>query len=636
MKPQRLAHLLIVILLLQLTTPILYAQLPGLETQKISCTVHIAAVSSSGKGVLGNLTVTIEYPGTGKVYISTSPAAELDTQGSARTAAFVASLYAGVPMWNYNFYYDIESPSVIIGGPSAGAEMTLATLLLLTGHKCNDTVVATGMIQPDGSIGPVGGLKEKLEAVAESGAKIFVVPAGQTTYTYYTEKIRRVGPFVYVTREPVTIDLYQYGQQLGVTVYSAATIIDLYNIALNGHPPTYNQNTPVWRTPDNTIQYLKQVYQSLKDQLDTELNQIQNTQQLSQLIQAANQYEENAQNYYASGDYYRALAVLGQALIAGWTAKDTDTALSNGLDVTETVSQINQSIIEVYNQIQKIEQLGISNTSQLYKTMRAYALMGLAAYYYTSALQQLQQAQDHYYLPHNILTGVNIRPLILLENARWYTTLSSIWLNMTSEPSEPINATLVERSSILLESNAKTMLAYTTTLLQEVGVSDDNVSIAAYLLDQAMSTEDPIERLGLSIYSIVVLNAVIQETFPMQTQQVVSELLYVLSDRQQPASELEAILLGQAINTTGTTSLRYASELVLVDSMLRMVSSNNSTPLIVEPETTSSQQYQEQSSQNEASENTVSTTYYAQLIIIALTLAVLLYALRIAPTRPSP
>ncbi len=304
--------------------------------------------------------------------------------------------------------------------------------------------------------------------------------------------------------------------------------------------------------------------------------------------------------------------------------------------MTETVSQINQSIIEVYNQIQKIEQLGISNTSQLYKTMRAYALMGLAAYYYTSALQQLQQAQDHYYLPHNILTGVNIRPLILLENARWYTTLSSIWLNMTSEPSEPINATLVERSSILLESNAKTMLAYTTTLLQEVGVSDDNVSIAAYLLDQAMSTEDPIERLGLSIYSIVVLNAVIQETFPMQTQQVVSELLYVLSDRQQPASELEAILLGQAINTTGTTSLRYASELVLVDSMLRMVSSNNSTPLIVEPETTSSQQYQEQSSQNEASENTVSTTYYAQLIIIALTLAVLLYALRIAPTRPSP
>ncbi|MEB3765477.1 MAG: hypothetical protein GSR77_04865 [Desulfurococcales archaeon] len=636
MKPQKLAYLLIVIILLQLTAPILHAQLPELETQKISCTVHIAAVSSSGKGVLGNLTVTIEYPGTGKVYISTSPAAELDTQGSARTAAFVASLYAGVPMWNYNFYYDIESPSVIIGGPSAGAEMTLATLLLLTGHKCNDTVVATGMIQPDGSIGPVGGLKEKLEAVAESGAKIFVVPAGQTTYTYYTEKIRRVGPFVYVTREPVTIDLYQYGQQLGVTVYSAATIIDLYNIALNGHPPTYNQNTPAWRTPDNTIQYLKQVYQSLKDQLDTELNQIQNTQQLSQLIQAANQYEENAQNYYASGDYYRALTVLGQALIAGWTAKDTDTALSNDLDVTETVSQINQSIIEVYNQIQKIEQLGISNTSQLYKTMRAYALMGLAAYYYTSALQQLQQAQDHYYLPHSILTGVNIRPLILLENARWYTTLSNIWLNMSSEPSEPINATLVERSSILLESNAKTMLAYTTTLLQEVGASDDNVSIAAYLLDQAMSTEDPIERLGLSIYSIVVLNAVIQETFPMQTQQVVSELLYVLSDRQQPASELEAILLGQAINTTGTTSLRYASELVLVDSMLRMVSSNNSTPLIVEPETTSSQQYQEQSSQNEASENTVSTTYYAQLIVIALTLAVLLYALRIASTRPSP
>ncbi len=636
MKPQKLVPILILIILLQPITPISHAQLPGLETQKISCTVHIAAVSSSGKGVLGNLTVTIEYPGTGKVYISTSPAAELDTQGSARTAAFVASLYAGVPMWNYNFYYDIESPSVIIGGPSAGAEMTLATLLLLTGHKCNDTIVATGMIQPDGSIGPVGGLKEKLEAVAESGAKVFVVPAGQTTYTYYTEKIRRVGPFVYVTREPVTINLYQYGQQLGVTVYSAATIIDLYNIAVNGHPPTYNINTPVWNESENTIQYIKQAYQSLRNQLETELNQIQNTQQLSQLIQAANQYAENAQNYYNRGDYYRALTLLGQALITGWTAKDTDTALSNNLDVTNTVSSINQSIMQVYNQIQEIEQQGISNTSQLYKTMRAYALMGLAAYYFTSALQQLQQEQSQYSLPYNILTGVNIRPLILLENARWYATLSSIWLNMTSGPSEPINATLVEKSSILLESNAKTMLAYTTTLLQEVGVSDDNVSIAAYLLDQAMSTEDPVERLGLSIYSIVVLNAVIQETFPMQTQQVVSELLYALSDRQKPATELEAILLRQAMNTSGTTSLRYASELVLVDSMLRMVSSNNSAPLIIEPGTAPSQQYTEQSTQNEISENTTSTTYYAQLIVIALTLVILLYTIKIASARPSP
>ena len=61
-------------------------------TSMRTCSITIVAVSSTGQGVTGNLTVTVASPGRGRVYISTSPASEVDTQGSARLAAFAASL----------------------------------------------------------------------------------------------------------------------------------------------------------------------------------------------------------------------------------------------------------------------------------------------------------------------------------------------------------------------------------------------------------------------------------------------------------------------------------------------------------------------------------------------------------------
>lgn len=43
------------------------------------------------------------------------------------------------------------------------------------GHK----IAATGEILLDGSVGPVGGLKQKTIGVRRSGAEIFLVPAGE-------------------------------------------------------------------------------------------------------------------------------------------------------------------------------------------------------------------------------------------------------------------------------------------------------------------------------------------------------------------------------------------------------------------------------------------------------------------------
>lgn len=66
-----------------------------------------------------------------------------------------------------------------IGGPSAGLMFTLALIdKLTTGDLSGGKFVAgTGTIDPDGKVGPIGGIQYKMIAAREAGAVTFMVPA---------------------------------------------------------------------------------------------------------------------------------------------------------------------------------------------------------------------------------------------------------------------------------------------------------------------------------------------------------------------------------------------------------------------------------------------------------------------------
>lgn len=66
-----------------------------------------------------------------------------------------------------------------VGGPSAGAMFALAIYDRLTpGSLTGGRVVAgTGEIAPDGTVGPIGGIRQKIAGAADGGAKVFLVPA---------------------------------------------------------------------------------------------------------------------------------------------------------------------------------------------------------------------------------------------------------------------------------------------------------------------------------------------------------------------------------------------------------------------------------------------------------------------------
>jgi uncharacterized protein len=163
--------LAIVVVVMLLTT--------GLSTTKTlieysvvkSITVYAPAVSSTGEGVLSRIELAIAKPGSGRVFFSAIPYTEVETQGAARTAAYTASLIAGVEYLEYDYYVLLESTTPLVGGPSAGALFAIGFTALFLNTTLSSNVTMTGMINPDGTIGPVGGLKEKLEASSKAGFK---------------------------------------------------------------------------------------------------------------------------------------------------------------------------------------------------------------------------------------------------------------------------------------------------------------------------------------------------------------------------------------------------------------------------------------------------------------------------------
>jgi len=75
--------------------------------------------------------------------------------------------------------YQVTIDNRNVEGPSAGLMFTLSIINRLSpvdlthGHK----IAGTGQIYPDGSVAPVGGVKQKVLGARQSGAQIFFVPA---------------------------------------------------------------------------------------------------------------------------------------------------------------------------------------------------------------------------------------------------------------------------------------------------------------------------------------------------------------------------------------------------------------------------------------------------------------------------
>ncbi|WP_031937457.1 PDZ domain-containing protein [Prescottella defluvii] len=78
-----------------------------------------------------------------------------------------------------NVPFTIDFNLADIGGPSAGLMFSLAVIDKLSPGELNggNFVAGTGTIDPEGDVGPIGGIPHKLIAAQEAGATTFLVPA---------------------------------------------------------------------------------------------------------------------------------------------------------------------------------------------------------------------------------------------------------------------------------------------------------------------------------------------------------------------------------------------------------------------------------------------------------------------------
>ena len=212
------------LILILLILPILLSCTPCTSAAPVS--VMLPAVYSSEEiGVLTNLTVWVT-DGTGHVFVDTKPFAQVDMQGSARLSSMVACDITGADPETHDFFYVIHSDSPVIGGPSAGAAMTVATVAALENWTVDPGVVMTGMINPDGSIGAVGGIPAKLNVSARHGAHTFLIPPGQGNVTGIVQVIEQDGPSATINDELVITNVIELGAARGVEVREIDDIRD--------------------------------------------------------------------------------------------------------------------------------------------------------------------------------------------------------------------------------------------------------------------------------------------------------------------------------------------------------------------------------------------------------------------------
>jgi len=200
MKQHRVIHILCVLLLLlpvltagcTVNVPFLNTQLnPSQSPSGINSSVtsdgtaHMLAVSDEDNGTYkGTVSSVIVYTqlGTGHVFVETEPLTGVDFQTTARYAVEVAAERTQTNKNQRDFEFVVKVPQGVteVDGPSAGLPMAIAAYSALTKQKTNSSVYGTGAIDGNGTVSSVSGIYLKAQAAVRAGARVIIVPSGQT------------------------------------------------------------------------------------------------------------------------------------------------------------------------------------------------------------------------------------------------------------------------------------------------------------------------------------------------------------------------------------------------------------------------------------------------------------------------
>lgn len=329
------------------------------------------------EGISADLYVEVDT-GQGRVFVETMPLTEIDTQASARLASDVAcdivsNMEEPVDCEELDFFYVLRSDYTMVGGPSAGAAMAAATLAELLNKTIASNVMMTGTINPDGSVGAVGGLVEKIDAAYAQGADTVLIPSGQS--------------MVYVSIQgsltSMLVNLTTYGEeQWGIDVIEVADIKDAFKY-MTGYEIVETSISDLATANAEYSQVMGKVAQSLinysnillnmtREKLDSSSLGLIYSESIRSTLDAAESVMEEGSNLFWQGKLYSSASYAVDAaksiqyadkLITFYQTPSTQSYVSQVLeDVSFNVSQSSAELtkeIEVDN-IKDIEAMMVA------------------------------------------------------------------------------------------------------------------------------------------------------------------------------------------------------------------------------------------------------------------------------------
>lgn len=179
--------------------------------------VAYRAAPEGPQGVIAPVDVSVRPNTSGHVRVAVFEEMSGGAGDMWRAAVWVAAVHATTVLGRPLHDYEISvSAGGLIDGPSAGALITAGLIATMQGVPVRPDVTMTGTVNPDGTVGPVGGIQHKLRAAARAGKRAFGYPRGARF---------EVDP---EGGDPV--DLRALGAELDIATYEIADIEDAYGL----------------------------------------------------------------------------------------------------------------------------------------------------------------------------------------------------------------------------------------------------------------------------------------------------------------------------------------------------------------------------------------------------------------------
>ena len=144
------------------------------NTDIYSATEFISNLRTYSIGNTVSIGLLREIDGVKKqIYIKTTLIEHVEYEGEPMVGFLATTVNE-----RFDFPFEIDIKTGNVGGPSAGLMMALNVYNnLIPEDITNSKIIAgTGTIEIDGSVGPVGGIKQKIIAAKRAGAELILVP----------------------------------------------------------------------------------------------------------------------------------------------------------------------------------------------------------------------------------------------------------------------------------------------------------------------------------------------------------------------------------------------------------------------------------------------------------------------------